>query len=98
MSRNTTFPLYYEAKELICCDGANAAKRLFDCWTSIAAIATAFTLLCTWRVMRHTWDTKKEARKASEKASIVPEETEDEIIVAREQAAVVPSTTSEVQG
>lgn len=91
MSRNTTYPLYYGAKELICCDGANAAQRLFECWTSIAAIATAFTVLCVWRVMSHTWDKKKEASKSSENAAVVPAETEDEIIVAQEQAPAAPS-------
>ena len=94
MSRNTTFALYYEAKELICCDGAHAAQILFACWTSIAAIASTFALLCLWKVVSHTLDTRKESMKGTEGAAVSPVEGGDEIITApRDDVAETPATS-----
>ena len=61
MSREKNFALYLQAKELICCHFATAARMLFICWTCIGAIAFAFSLLCIWRLLKHNREMKRAA-------------------------------------
>lgn len=51
MSRQRTFGFNEWAKQLICCDIANAAKRMFICWTVIGAVSFFFAILVSYQVI-----------------------------------------------
>lgn len=59
-SRNTTQPLYYDIKSLVCCDGWHATVILGAAWTAVGSLAFALGLLCIWRLLRYKhWVNKK---------------------------------------
>ena len=51
LSRETTFAFNERAKGLICCDIANAAERMFICWTVIGAVSLLFAIIVSIKVV-----------------------------------------------
>ena len=58
-SRASVLPLYTQGKHLICCDVAAASNDLFLAWTIVGCLGFVLAALCSWRIVRHTFNRNK---------------------------------------
>jgi hypothetical protein len=58
-SRRSVDPLYKETKSLICCDFSSASDDLFLAWTIVGSIALVLAVICSIRIVRHTFGKNK---------------------------------------
>jgi hypothetical protein len=58
-SRKSVQPLYDQTKSLICCDFSSASDDLFLAWTIVGSIGFVLALICSFRIVRHTFGQKK---------------------------------------
>lgn len=58
-SRAGVAPLYTSVKSLICCDVASASNDLFTAWTVVGSLGLVLAVLCSVRIVRHTFRKKK---------------------------------------
>lgn len=61
-SRAGVAPLYRSVKSLICCDVASASNDLFTAWTVVGSLGLVLSVLCSIRIVRHTFKEKKGAK------------------------------------
>jgi hypothetical protein len=57
-SRRSVQPLYEETKALIRCDFSSASDDLFIAWTIVGSVGFVLAVLCSIRIVRHTFGKK----------------------------------------